>query len=88
MIQRLSLSGRSWETRLGRLSDIAPAFLGSLELEAFEKSAKDSVKTIRNYRNSFAHDDPITADYHAASEAFKTSFPLFWGIEQILAGCE
>lgn len=88
LIQRLSRSGRSWEARLGRLSDIAPAFLGSLEVDAFEKSVKCSVKTIRSYRNSFAHDDPVTADYYAASEAFKTSFPLFWGMERILAGCK
>lgn len=88
LIQRLSKSGRSWEAHLGRLSDIAPAFLGSLEIKAFEKSAKDSVKIIRKYRNSFAHDDPVTADHHAASEAFRTSFSLFWGIERILVGCK
>jgi hypothetical protein len=87
LVQRLLKSGRNWEAQLGRLRDIASAYLGQVELEAFEKSAKDSVRTIRNYRNAFAHDDPITADYNAATEALVTSFPIFWGIERILAGC-
>lgn len=85
LVDRLSRGGRSWDARLGRLSDIAPAFLGPMELEAFKRAAKDSVKSIRSYRNSFAHDDPTTPDYHAADQAFKTSFPLFWGIDRILS---
>lgn len=85
LVNRLSRSGRSWDARLGRLSDIVPAFLGPLEMEAFQKAATDSKKSIRNYRNSFAHDDPIMPDYRAAAEAFKTAFPLFWGIDRILS---
>lgn len=84
LIQRLLQSGRSWDARLRRLRDIAPIYLEPVELEALERSAKDSVKTIRAYRNAFAHDDPTTADYRAAEEAFKTSFPLLWGIDRIL----
>jgi hypothetical protein len=85
--QRLLRSGRSWDTRLGRLCDIAATYLGPVELEAFEKSAKNSVKTIRDYRNAFAHDDPTTADYKAATEAFVTAFPIVWAIERTLIGC-
>ncbi|MEO6307911.1 MAG: hypothetical protein ABIO96_02165 [Nitrospiraceae bacterium] len=87
LVQRLLRSGRNWDARMGRICDIAPTFLGVTELEALEKAAKDSLTTIRPYRNAFAHDDPSTPDYHAASEAFTTSFPIFWGIERILAGC-
>ena len=85
LVDRLSRSGRSWDARLGRLSEVVPAFLSTLEMEAFQKAASDSIKSIRKYRNSFAHDDPITPDYHAADEAFKTAFPLFWGIDRILS---
>lgn len=87
LAQRLLRSGRSWDARLGRLCDVASTYLGPVELEAFEKSAKDSVRTIRDYRNAFAHDDPATADYKAAAEAFVTAFPIFWGVERTLIGC-
>lgn len=85
LVERLSRSGRNWDARLGRLSDIAPTFLSSMELDTFKKAMNDSPKTIRHYRNSFAHDDPITADYHVADEAFRTAFPLFWGLDKILS---
>lgn len=87
LVQRLLKSGRNWDTRMGRLCDIAPNFLDASELEAFEKAGKDSVKTVRGHRNAFAHDDPVNPDHAAASEAFTTCFPLFWGIERILADC-
>jgi len=87
LVQRLLKSGRNWDTRMGRLSDIAPIFLEPSEWEAFEKATKDSVMTVRSYRNAFAHDDPVTANYTDASEAFTTCFPLFWGIERILKDC-
>ena len=85
--QRLLRSGRNWDARLGRLCDIAATYLEPVELQAFEKSVKDSVKTIRDYRNAFAHDDPATADYKAATEAFVTAFSIFWAIERTLIGC-
>ena len=77
LIQRWLRSGRNWDARLGRLCDVAPVYLGPMELEALANSVRDSVRSIRDYRNAFAHDDPITADYQAATEAFMTSFPIF-----------
>lgn len=88
LVQRFLKSGRNWDGRVGRLCDIAPSFLESSELAAFETAVKDSVSKVRSYRNAFAHDDPITVDYHASSEAFRACFPIFWGIERIPEGCE
>lgn len=88
LTQRFLKSGRNWESRIGRLCDIAPNFLEASELEVFKKSVKDSKEAIRDPRNAFAHDDPVTVDYHAVSEAFTTCFPILWGIERILKGCE
>ena len=88
LVQRFLKSGRNWDGRIGRLCDIAPSFLGSSELAALETAVKDSASKVRSYRNAFAHDDPVTVDYYASSEAFKACFPIFWGIERIRESCE
>ncbi|MGE0471813.1 MAG: hypothetical protein AB7L09_16320 [Nitrospira sp.] len=84
LIQLILRDARNWPARLGRIREIVPVYLSPIELEAFEKSARLSEEKVRRYRNAFAHDDPATPDHRAAEEAFKTSFPLLWGIDRML----
>lgn len=87
VIKRILRGTRGWDGRLGHLEDIAPIYLRLPELDAFKKAAKNSVKSIRDGRNAFAHDDPDTADHNVATQAFITSFPIFWLIERVLESC-
>jgi hypothetical protein len=82
VIRKLLRSGRSWDSKFGRIQELAPPYLDSDELVEFQ-AAGNEFRTVRELRNSFAHDAPQAPAHADATNSFQVAFSLIWAMDRI-----
>ena len=76
-------SGRSWNARFDRAARIMPEHIELSEIREFRDSKKVFDETVRQFRDSFAHNDQATATYQDAKRSFNSSVPIFWALDRL-----
>lgn len=72
---------RHWDTRAGRIKDMAGAMLDAQAASRLTSSLPQFKKDVREPRNAFAHDFAPAASHDENSGAYRSAFDILWALD-------